>query len=195
MSYYDVIINIIIYGNSPILHSRYDDDWTDGHNALLMCLCAHNPIRNLRELFQLLTCRGTFRITKRRSSRIFLRSRGNKSDDCSHRKISLLGLERSSIMPSHSVQPDTSTTKNKGTFIMVGKTSYILTTLLAASVQISCHAFAPSGSPSGNRLGVLAASSDDAAAQVMSEYMAKSHAEKLRAVREVEQKKNSEIEV
>jgi hypothetical protein len=36
---------------------------------------------------------------------------------------------------------------------------------------------------------------DDSAARAMSEYMAKSHEEKLRAIKSVEDKKNSEIEV
>ncbi len=78
---------------------------------------------------------------------------------------------------------------------MVPKKSSLLSTLLVASLQSSCHAFAPSNIDSFNRVGVLAASLDDASAQAMSDYMAKSHEEKLRAVREMEQKKNSEIEV
>ena len=43
--------------------------------------------------------------------------------------------------------------------------------------------------------GPLCAATDDASAQALSDYMAKSHEEKLKAVRDVEDKKNSQIQV
>lgn len=75
--------------------------------------------------------------------------------------------------------------------------------LLAAAVALAAappaaRAFAPSTTRGDARAGVGAAAGplsavDDASARAMSEYMAKSHEEKLRAVRAVEDAKNGEI--
>ena len=43
--------------------------------------------------------------------------------------------------------------------------------------------------------GPLCAATDDASAQALSDYLAKTHEEKLKAVRDVEDKKNSQIQV
>lgn len=66
--------------------------------------------------------------------------------------------------------------------------------VLAAATTGPAHAFT-SSSPSIGRgtLGPLYVT-DDASAQALSDYMAKSHEEKLRAVKDAEDKKNSEIE-
>jgi hypothetical protein len=56
------------------------------------------------------------------------------------------------------------------------------------------NAFAPT--LSACRVGSLELrAADEASAQALSDYMAKSHEEKLRAIKEVEAKKNTEIEV
>jgi len=69
------------------------------------------------------------------------------------------------------------------------KTLFFLTAFLAAQ---EAHAFAPSAGSIDRALGGLHMVDD---AQVLSDYMAKSHEEKLRAIKEVEDKKNSEIAV
>ena len=74
---------------------------------------------------------------------------------------------------------------------MVAKTSAVLATLL-----VTANAFAPSTVNLIIRtVGPLNALSDDVSVQALSDYMAKSHEEKLRAIKEVENKKNAEIAV
>ena len=74
----------------------------------------------------------------------------------------------------------------------------LLSTLALAATTAAPAANAFSSSSVGSKprrgLGPLYAT-DDASAQALSDYMAKSHEEKLRAVKDVEDKKNSEIEV
>ena len=73
--------------------------------------------------------------------------------------------------------------------IMTNKTLLFLTALLAAQ---EANAFAPSRGSTNRAIGGLCMADD---AQALSDYMAKSHVEKLRAIKEVEDKKNSEIAV
>jgi hypothetical protein len=54
------------------------------------------------------------------------------------------------------------------------------------------HAFAPAPLAKSS---VAVRAVDEDSAQVLSEYMAKSHVEKLKAIKEVEAKKNAEIDV
>lgn len=70
----------------------------------------------------------------------------------------------------------------------MAKSLFLLTTLLAAQ---EANAFAPSAG-STRAIGGLGMAAD---AQALSDYMAKSHEEKLRAIKEVEDKKNTEIAV
>ena len=72
---------------------------------------------------------------------------------------------------------------------MTNKTLLFLTAVLAAQ---EANAFAPSTGSTNRAIGGLSMVDD---AQVLSDYMAKSHVEKLRAIKEVEDKKNSEISV
>lgn len=64
--------------------------------------------------------------------------------------------------------------------------------VIALSVA-SCDAFVQSVSSLSARKSSLAAAAPDA--QALSDYMAKSHEEKLRAVKDIEDKKNAEIQV
>ena len=76
---------------------------------------------------------------------------------------------------------------------------------LIAAIAIICgHTLSCTGFTLGNinnggynigNSGPLCAATDDASAQALSDYMAKSHEEKLKAVRDVEDKKNSQIQV
>ena len=70
--------------------------------------------------------------------------------------------------------------------------SICLYTALAATLDNGL-AFAPA--PSTRRANTAVHVVDDQAAQALSDYMAKSHVEKLKAIKEVEAKKNGEIEV
>ncbi len=72
---------------------------------------------------------------------------------------------------------------------MSNKTLLFLTALLAAQ---EASAFAPSTGSANRAIGGLRMADD---AQALSDYMAKSHVEKLRAIKDVEDKKNSEIAV
>jgi hypothetical protein len=76
------------------------------------------------------------------------------------------------------------------TLIIMTKTLFFLTAYLAA--QEAANAFAPSAGSNNRAIGGLRMADD---AQVLSDYMAKSHEEKLRAIKEVEDRKNSEIAV
>ena len=76
--------------------------------------------------------------------------------------------------------------------------------LIAAIAIIFGHTLSCTGFTLGNinnggynigNSGPLCAATDDASAQALSDYMAKSHEEKLKAVRDVEDKKNSQIQV
>jgi hypothetical protein len=77
--------------------------------------------------------------------------------------------------------------------------------LLAAAAVPASVAFGRDGGGAGRRIGrrlvptdgrsLSAAAAGDSAASAMSDYMARSHEEKLRAIKAVEDKKNSEIEV
>jgi len=67
------------------------------------------------------------------------------------------------------------------------KTLFFLTAFLAAQ---EANAFAPSAGSNNKAIGGLRMVDD---AQVLSDYMAKSHEEKLRAIKEVEDKKNAQI--
>jgi len=67
------------------------------------------------------------------------------------------------------------------------KTLFLLTAFLAAQ---EANAFAPSAGSNNKAIGGLRMVDD---AQVLSDYMAKSHEEKLRAIKEVEDKKNAQI--
>ena len=69
------------------------------------------------------------------------------------------------------------------------KTLFFLTAFLAAQ---EANAFAPSAGSNNKAIGGLRMVDD---AQVLSDYMAKSHEEKLRAIKEVEDKKNAQIAV
>ena len=73
--------------------------------------------------------------------------------------------------------------------------SHLLAITLAVAVPI--HAFTSTSSSCAGCRGYyqLGATADDASAQALSDYMAKSHEEKLRAIKAVEDKKNAEIEV
>lgn len=70
---------------------------------------------------------------------------------------------------------------------MSNKTLFFLTALLAAQ---EASAFAPSTGSTSRAIGGLRMADD---AQALSDYMAKSHVEKLRAIKDVEDKKNAEI--
>lgn len=72
---------------------------------------------------------------------------------------------------------------------MSNKTLFFLTALLAAQ---EASAFAPSTGSASRAIGGLRMADD---AQALSDYMAKSHVEKLRAIKDVEDKKNAEIAV
>lgn len=74
---------------------------------------------------------------------------------------------------------------------MSASTALLAAVALAASSP--AHAFIPTGNIIGGAAGSLCATADDASAQALSDYMAKSHEEKLRAVKAAEGKKNSEI--
>ena len=81
---------------------------------------------------------------------------------------------------------------------MVSSVHHLVAITLAVAVPI--HAFTSTSSSSigcpGSRGSYqLGATTDDASAQALSDYMAKSHEEKLRAIKAVEDKKNAEIEV
>jgi len=77
--------------------------------------------------------------------------------------------------------------------IMKTSAAGFIVAFVAATLDIG-HAFSPPPSANGARFALLA-TVDDAAAKAMSDYMAKSHEEKLRAIKEVESKKNAEIDV
>ena len=75
-----------------------------------------------------------------------------------------------------------------------------LVAITLAVVAVPIHAFTSTSSSSIGCAGCrgyyqLGATTDDASAQALSDYMAKSHEEKLRAIKAVEDKKNAEIEV
>lgn len=75
---------------------------------------------------------------------------------------------------------------------------HLVAITLAAAVPI--HAFTSTSSSAIGCAGSrgyyqLGATTDDASAQALSDYMSKSHEEKLRAIKVVEDKKNAEIEV
>lgn len=74
-------------------------------------------------------------------------------------------------------------------------TTFLAAIALAASSSPYVNAFVTTGSNNGMGRPLCAAATDDASAQALSDYMAKSHEEKLRAVKDVEDKKNAEIEV
>ena len=80
---------------------------------------------------------------------------------------------------------------------MVSSVHHLVAITLAVAVPI--HAFTSTSSSSigcaGRGSYQLGATTDDASAQALSDYMAKSHEEKLRAIKAVEDKKNAEIEV
>ena len=81
---------------------------------------------------------------------------------------------------------------------MVSSVHHLVAITLAVAVPI--HAFTSTSSSSigcaGSRGSYqLGATTDDASAQALSDYMSKSHEEKLRAIKAVEDKKNAEIEV
>ena len=76
---------------------------------------------------------------------------------------------------------------------MKTSTAGFIVAFVAATLDIG-HAFSPPPSAKAARVALLA-TVDDAAAKAMSDYMAKSHEEKLRAIKEVESKKNAEIDV
>lgn len=74
--------------------------------------------------------------------------------------------------------------------------------MAASSVGPAADAFAPSSAaPAAGRRTAPASASrplravDEADARALSDYLSKSHEERLRAVREVEERKNAEIEV
>ncbi|KAL9181692.1 hypothetical protein ACHAXT_012035 [Thalassiosira profunda] len=69
-----------------------------------------------------------------------------------------------------------------------------LLALLALALLAGCGAFAPPAVASSRPFSRLSAAADDASANALSDYMAKSHEEKLRAVKDAEDKKNAEIE-
>ncbi|KAL7485048.1 hypothetical protein ACHAW6_010645 [Cyclotella cf. meneghiniana] len=75
---------------------------------------------------------------------------------------------------------------------MKTSTAGFIVAFVAATLDIG-HAFSPPPSAKAARVALLA-TVDDAAAKAMSDYMAKSHEEKLRAIKEVESKKNAEID-
>ena len=66
-----------------------------------------------------------------------------------------------------------------------------LITLVLAALDAG-KAFSPA--PSAKSMSALRAV-DEASAQALSDYMAKSHVEKLKAIKDIEAKKNSEIDV
>jgi hypothetical protein len=68
-----------------------------------------------------------------------------------------------------------------------------LSFLIAATLENGL-AFSPPPPATSTRVAPLAAV-DEASAQALSDYMAKSHEEKLRAIKDVEAKKNAEIDV
>ena len=70
--------------------------------------------------------------------------------------------------------------------------SSCLLAALMATIE-NAHAFSPALPTRGSRLALHAV--DDQAADALSDYMARSHVEKLKAIKEVEDKKNSEIAV
>ena len=74
-----------------------------------------------------------------------------------------------------------------------------LVAITLAVVAVPIHAFTSVSSSSigcaGRGSYQLGATTDDASAQALSDYMSKSHEEKLRAIKAVEDKKNAEIEV
>ena len=81
---------------------------------------------------------------------------------------------------------------------MVSSVHHLVAITLAVAVPI--HAFTSTssssiGCPAGRGSYQLGATTDDASAQALSDYMSKSHEEKLRAIKAVEDKKNAEIEV
>ncbi len=78
----------------------------------------------------------------------------------------------------------------KGVHRGAQKVTPLINSACVALLQSSCHAFTPSNIDSFHHVSVLASSLDNALALAMSKYMAKSHEEKLQAVKEVEQKKN-----
>ena len=79
---------------------------------------------------------------------------------------------------------------------MVSTSTAILAAIaLTAAAAPTATAFAPARSINNAAARPLYAASEDTSAQAMSDYMAKSHEEKLRAVKDVEDKKNGEIAV
>ena len=92
------------------------------------------------------------------------------------------------ILLKASIGPNSHSTAQSKAIIMT-KTLFLLTAFLAAQ---EANAFAPSAGSIDKAIGGLRMVDD---AQVLSDYMAKSHEEKLRAIKEVEDKKNSEIAV
>ena len=70
--------------------------------------------------------------------------------------------------------------------------SFTTAALLAALLTAPSHAFSP---PMGSQRKGVAMHAAETTAQALSDYMAKSHEEKLRAMKEVEDKKNAEIQV
>ena len=82
------------------------------------------------------------------------------------------------------------------TSTMVSSVHLVAITL---AVAVPIHAFTSTSSSigcAGSRgYYQLGAATDDASAQALSDYMSKSHEEKLRAIKVVEDKKNAEIEV
>ena len=79
---------------------------------------------------------------------------------------------------------------------MVSTSTAILAAIaLTAAAAPTATAFAPARPINNAAARPLYAASEDASAQAMSDYMAKSHEEKLRAVKDVEDKKNGEIAV
>ena len=72
---------------------------------------------------------------------------------------------------------------------------HLLAITLAVAVPIHAFTSTSSSCPGCRGYYQLGATTDDASAQALSDYMAKSHEEKLRAIKAVEDKKNAEIEV
>ena len=77
---------------------------------------------------------------------------------------------------------------------MVSSATLLSAIALAAAPRASAFSSPPPAIGRASLAGPLYVT-DDASAQALSDYMAKSHEEKLKAVKDVETKKNSEIEV
>ena len=78
---------------------------------------------------------------------------------------------------------------------MVSATQIAALALAATSIHTTEAFTTCRGNAIGQQSTPLGMSSDDASAQALSDYMAKSHEEKLKAIKDVEDKKNSEIDV